>query len=96
VRHFRRCDGLLESQGIVVNTPYRGKRLMAIGGLHRILVVRLEQIDARDAAAASQSDRSALKPLEQSPIAICQARSSIYRDWEAVREATISNFEVRG
>src|SRR5215472_394233 len=33
---------LLESQGIVVNTPYRGMRLMDVDGkrLHQILVVR--------------------------------------------------------
>lgn len=58
---------LLESQGIVVNTPYRGMRLMEVDGkrVHQILVVRasLEQLAAGEAAAACRSDPGAVAGL---------------------------------
>lgn len=58
---------LLESQGIVVNTPYRGMRLMevTVEHLEKILVVRssLERIAAPTAAAAISRDDSLVGPL---------------------------------
>ena len=60
---------MLESQGIVVNTPYRGMRLMEVDGtrLHQILVVRasLEQLAAQEAATAYRHDPTVLAELEQ-------------------------------
>lgn len=59
---------LLESQGIVINVPYRGMRLMDVDTRHlqRILVVRasLERLAAREAAAAYRRDPPSLAPLE--------------------------------
>jgi DNA-binding GntR family transcriptional regulator len=59
---------LLESQGIVVNTPYRGMRLMEVDGrrLHQILMVRssLEQLAVRDLRAAYRRDAGAFSEME--------------------------------
>jgi DNA-binding GntR family transcriptional regulator len=59
---------LLESQGIVVNTPYRGMRLMAVDAkrLHNILVVRtsLEQLAVKEVQAAHRRDRRVLAEME--------------------------------
>jgi len=68
---------LLESQGIVVNTPYRGMRLMEVDGkrLHQILVVRasLEQLAAREAAAAYRDNPIVLAGLEQALVQMNRA-----------------------
>jgi len=59
---------LLESQGIVFNTPYRGMRLMEVtsASLHHILVVRasLERVAAREALAVYRRDKGVLGRLE--------------------------------
>jgi DNA-binding GntR family transcriptional regulator len=59
---------LLESQGIVVYTPYRGMRLMDVDAkrLHDILVVRtsLEQLAVRGVQAAYRRDRRVLAEME--------------------------------
>jgi DNA-binding GntR family transcriptional regulator len=59
---------LLESQGIVVNTPYRGMRLMEVDGkrLHQILMVRssLEQLAVRELRAAYRRDPRVLSEME--------------------------------
>jgi DNA-binding GntR family transcriptional regulator len=58
---------LLESQGIVVNMPYRGMRLMdvSVARLEKVLKVRLalEQLAAEEARLASQKDPGILAPL---------------------------------
>jgi DNA-binding GntR family transcriptional regulator len=58
---------LLESQGIVENTPYRGMRLMDVSvvRLEKVLKVRLvlEQLAAEDARLAAQKNPSILDPL---------------------------------
>lgn len=65
----REAFRLLESQGIVVNTPYRGMRLMDVDArrLHQILVVRtsLEQLAARGAAEAYRRDPGVITGLER-------------------------------
>lgn len=59
---------LLESQGIVINKPYRGMRLMDVDGkrLHQILIVRtsLEQLAAREVRAAYRRDRHVVLEME--------------------------------
>ena len=59
---------LLESQGIVVNTPYRGMRLMEVDGkrLHQILMVRssLEQLAVRDLKTVYRRDPGVLSEME--------------------------------
>jgi DNA-binding GntR family transcriptional regulator len=59
---------LLESQGIVVNTPYRGMRLMDVDAkrLHDILVVRtsLEQLAVKEVQAAYRRDRQIIAEME--------------------------------
>src|SRR5437763_2114326 len=59
---------LLESQGIVVNTPHRGMRLMAVDAkrLHDILVVRtsLEQLAVKEVQAAYRRDRQVVAEME--------------------------------
>ena len=59
---------LLESQGIVVNTPHRGMRLMDVDAkrLHDILVVRtsLEQLAVKEVQAAYRRDRQVLAEME--------------------------------
>ena len=58
---------MLESQGIVVNTPYRGMRLMEVSAarLEQTLKVRLEleKLAARELLARRRSDPSALAGL---------------------------------
>jgi DNA-binding GntR family transcriptional regulator len=59
---------LLESQGIVVNTPHRGMRLMDVDAkrLHDILVVRtsLEQLAVKAVQAAYRRDRQIVAEME--------------------------------
>lgn len=59
---------LLESQGIVVNKPYRGMRMMDVDGkrLHQILVVRtsLEQLAVREVKAAYRRNRHVILGME--------------------------------
>lgn len=58
----------LESQGIVVNTPYRGMRLMdvSVDRLEKTLKVRLalEMLSAEEVRQKASVDPSVLKPLE--------------------------------
>lgn len=60
---------LLESQGIVVNSPYRGMRLMevSVARLDQILQVRLalETLAAKAARRAAAEDPGRLAPLER-------------------------------
>jgi DNA-binding GntR family transcriptional regulator len=58
---------LLESQGIVINMPYRGMRLMdvSVERLEKVLKVRLalEQLAAEDVRIALQKDPGIIAPL---------------------------------
>lgn len=58
---------LLESQGIVINMPYRGMRLMdvSVERLEKVLKVRLalEQLAAEDVRLALQKDPDIIAPL---------------------------------
>ena len=69
---------LLESQGILVNEPYRGMRLMEVDGrhLHEILAVRasLERLAARGALAAYRRDVRVIGGLEE---AVRQMRRAV-------------------
>ncbi|QIE57811.1 GntR family transcriptional regulator [Pikeienuella piscinae] len=60
---------ILESQGIVVNTRYRGMRLMDVGveRLEKILKVRLalETLAAREVLEKMRDDPDLLRPLEK-------------------------------
>jgi DNA-binding GntR family transcriptional regulator len=70
---------LLQSQGIVVNMPYKGVRLMEITPkkIHELLVVRagLERIAAREAVTLHRQDPEVFSP--------------IYAALEAMRLATV-------
>jgi DNA-binding GntR family transcriptional regulator len=68
---------LLESQGIVVNSPHRGMRLMTVDAkdLRQILIVRssLERLAAPAAAAALRGDKRARQNLSARLTVMAQA-----------------------
>src|SRR4051812_13074788 len=74
---------LLQSQGIVVNTPYRGMRLMEVSGsrLRDILKVRLqlEQLAVREVLGRSREDPEILAPVRTIVAEMRRAGQDIYR-----------------